>query len=466
MEIYFSDRKFNILAVASTDGSGKYKVSDDHEITDYETNITSFSGIIHFTQEQILAVKEFSTLGNYVFYRKVDGTIACYTIMEINHSPLDGTREFKCEDGALDLLNNVVGETTSVNEQPLSFYLAEVLRDTGFVVGQNYLVNLKRTLSYTNEQTALERLRAILADFGGAKFTIDFEFSNNKISRKVINILEDVGEKKSITLRVDKDVNSITTTGNIYDLMTAIKPLGNALEGSDNAINLIGYSWTDPEGRFKLSDGVLVDTLEAPKWSRLLNTSEGLFKRVIKYDTIDKSELISNALRDLRKNSQPQFNYDVSVVKAPDGIYVGDTINIVDEVDELFLSGKVLQIDRSTADETTDITLGDFLIQQPGFNAQLIQIANEFKQQINDNTPSIVEVIPSKQFFVNGNGSISLTAKVTKGSKDITNDFTSFIWKRYDANNVIDTGFNATGKSINVTAGTSNVYTYYVSVDY
>lgn len=444
-------------------------MSDDHEIINYETDdIIEFTGVLHFdeSQEQLVKVKEMAQLGNYLIYRRHNGDSACLTIMDFTHNPLAGTREISCEDGALDLLNNVVPAIKTTSPQSFQYYWNIVMRDTGFTLGANYFSNQTRTLNYDNETTAVERLRSIISDFGGAKFTIDFEFENMQLKSKTMNIVEDMGDEKDITLRVGRDVDSIVTTGNIYELTTAIRALGGTPEGSNNPITLSGFSWIDPDGRFKLENGVMIDTQEAPKWSRLLSTTGGLFTRAVTYDTLDKGKLASLAVSELKKKSQPVFNYEVNVVNVPSNLNVGDRINIVDEKDELYLSGKALTIDRCSADDTVTLTLGDFRIQYSGIDPQLLQIASDFSKQFDNSVPSEVIITPSKQFFVNGEGTISISAKVVKGKDDITSNFTSFVWRRYDASNVLDTSWTATGKTITVNAGQSNVYTYYCSVDY
>lgn len=466
IEIYFTDREFNPIGIASTDGAGIIKMSDDHEIVDEDTGVIQFTGVLHYEEDQLVKVKEMSALGNYAVYRRHDGSSACQRIMEFTHNPTDGTREIICEDGALDMLNNVVPAFSSPIPQPFEYYFNIVMADTGIKLGANWFKGVTRTLSYDNEATALERLRTLITDFGGGAFTLDFEFDNMELQTKTLNVIEALGQEKDITLRVGTDVNSITTTGNLYDLTTAIKPFGGTPEGSDTPINLSGYSWVDPDGRFKLQNGVIVDTQEAPKWSRLLSISGGLFTRAVTYDTLDKGKLASLAVAELKKNSVPQFNYEVDIANVPEGLDIGDRIDIVDEKDELYLSGRVLVIDRCTAENTTVVTLGEFIIKYSGLNEQLLKIASDFSKQFDQSVPAEVIVTPSKQFFVNGQGQITLTAKVKKGTTDITSNFTSFVWRRYDASNILDATWTATGKQITITAGTSNVYTYYCSVDY
>ncbi|MRB84925.1 hypothetical protein GH851_30805, partial [Bacillus thuringiensis] len=321
-----------------------------------------------FTDKQRDQIKRMSALGNYIIYQRANGSQACMTIMETNYNPTEGTCELICEDGALDLLNNVVSQWTETSAQSFEYYFNKTLADTGFTLNENCFKGLTRTISYDQENTALERLRSIISEFGGGRFRINFEFRNTELVSKSIDIVEELGEEKPITLRVGREVNSITTSGNLYDLTTAVRAFGNQKEGSNVRVSLSGYAWTDPDKRLELRNGALVDTQEAPKWSRLLSTTTGLFTRTKIYDTDDQGTLLSLARQELLKNSQPAVNYEVDLASVPENIEIGDRVDVVDENDELFLSAKVLKMERCTARDETRITLGDFLIQYSGLD--------------------------------------------------------------------------------------------------
>lgn len=469
MEFYFTDRQFNVLGIASTDGSGLIKMIDDHEIMEYESDdLITLSGTLVFgdSQSKLNKVKNMVSLGNYIIYRRYNGTSACLSIMEYNHNPINGERSFKAEDAGLDLLNNVVPTVNVESPQSFDYYYNITMADTGITLRNNIFANTTRTLVYDNESTALERLRANIADFGGGKFLLDFQFQGTKLVGKYIDIVEDVGVDRPVKLRVGKDVGSITTDANIYDLVTAVRPFGGKLEGSDSKVNLVGFEWSDPDSRFKLVNGLLTDTQEAPKWSRLLSTSTGLFTRAITFDTTDKGKLVSLAVQHLKDNSNPAVNYTVNVVNPDVGFDIGDRVDVVDEFDELYINGKVLTIDRSTTNGTIEVILGDFRIVYDGLDKQLVQIANDFSKQFDESIPSQVIVTPSKQFFVNGEGTITLSARVTKGDKDISDLFTQYNWRRYDGSGALDPTFNQKGRTITITAGSSAVYTYKCLVDY
>lgn len=466
MEFHFLNRNFELQGMVSTDEGGTIRMDDDVEKITDENGIIEFTGVVYFTDEMRDKVKRMTALGNYVVYKRQNGDFACVSIMETTREPLSGTVTIICEEAGLDLLNNVVQPEDRGFDETFEAYFNRAMEDTGFVLGENIYSGESRKLKFESENTAVERLRLIIEGFGGGKFKFEYVFLNNKLDKKIIHIVEDLGDEKPITLRVGREVNGITTTGSIYEMMTAVMPFGNTREGTEERIGLSGYPWTDPDKRFEIQAGVLIDTQEAPKWSRIASNTNGLFTRAKTYDADNQADLLALALEDLRKNSAPIVNYEVDLAVTPPNLSIGDTISIADEDDELFLTGKVLEMTYSSARDESTVTLGDFKIQYGGLDQQLQQLADDFSKQFDQSIPAEVIITPSKQFFVDGAGTITLTATVKKGYTDITSQFTSFIWSRHKADNTLDTTFSATGKTITVTAGESSVYTYYCTVDY
>lgn len=465
IEFYFTDRQFRPLGIVSTSGKSIIKISDDEEV-ESENGRISLKMTLHFSPEETAIVKKMAELGNFVVYQHEDGDQIFATIMEKTHDPLNGTHEIVCEDAGLDLLNEVVGVLKPASPQKISWYINSTLADAGFTIHKNEVSNLTRTIHFDSDQTALERLNSICSEFG-CMFKLWFEFDNLEVTNKYIDIVKELGEEKDITLRVGKNVNNIVVSGNVYDLMTAVKPFGGTPENSETPISLYGYKWTDPDGRFKVDSttGTVIDTQESAKWSRVFNSTRGLHTRVMSYETTDKAKLVALAIQTLEQYSTPAINYDVDCIITDEDIKIQDTVFIVDENEELYLSGKILTITRSRTENSVVITLGDFLVQEDNMNQKLIDLANKLEQQLNASTPLVVSIASSQQFFVNGQGSITLTASVKKGALNVTDAFTTFTWSRKDANGVVDTTWNASGRAVTVTSGSKRLYTYYCKVE-
>lgn len=107
---------------------------------------------------------------------------------------------------------------------------------------------------------------------------------------------------------MDKDINNIVTKANIYDLCTAIVATGGTPEGKNEPINLKGYNYKDPNGRFVLNKitGVMQDMESVKIWSRLLsnnnpNPNAGHIQRVKTYETTDQKHFATMLSGSLKK---------------------------------------------------------------------------------------------------------------------------------------------------------------------
>ncbi|MDK9899768.1 phage tail spike protein, partial [Klebsiella pneumoniae] len=255
-------------------------------------------------------------------------------------------------------------------------------------IGINEISNLSRTLKWESEsQTILARLLSLATQFDNAELSFSFEITGTQVVKRYVDVHKKRGADKRITLYMDKDINNIVTKANIYDLCTAIVATGGTPEGKNEPINLKGYNYKDPNGRFLLNKttGVMQDMESVKIWSRLLsnnnpNPNAGHIQRVKTYETTDQKTLCDNVIRELEKASQPAINYETDIANLPDNVKIGDTIYLVDENEKLFLSARVLELTRCYSTNEYKATLGDYLIQDGGVSQSLKELADQLKQ--------------------------------------------------------------------------------------
>ncbi|WP_311832095.1 phage tail protein [Enterococcus asini] len=309
--------------------------------------------------------------------------------MEINNDPLAGECVFLAEDAGVDLINELVGPYTADKAYPIASYISRFTADSGFKIGVNEISNLNRKLEWESEEsTALARILSVATQFDNAELEFRFEVNGLEVVERYIDIFKKRGKDERVTLYVDKDINRITTSGNIYDLGTSLVGIGGTPEGQDNPINLKGYKYTDPDGRYVLgSDGIMRDTVAVQKWSRLLSNDNQAPKsshiqRRKTYETTDQKTLCDDVLRDLKKMAEVELNYEAEIVSMPYGVKIGDTIYLVDEQGELYLSARVLELVRCYSEDRYLATLGNYLIKDSGVDVNLQEIADKLKDQI------------------------------------------------------------------------------------
>ncbi|WP_375155863.1 phage tail protein [Lacticaseibacillus paracasei] len=394
MEYYFSDRKFNIMGVARTTGKGEWLVSADSEVkaTDDRPAI-ALTLTIPFKTDQEQAIDEMAAENNFVLYQDEEGSGHQMVIASVTHDTLAHIHTVVCTDAGNDLMNEVVGAYTADKAYTIADYITRFTNDSGWEIGINEFPTDVRTLTWTDEDTSLSRIKSVANDFD-AVLSFGFVFVGTTAVKRVINIRHEETSDSLISFEMNKDINNIVKTVDIYDMETSVKAYGATPDGSNDPINLIGYSWTDPTGQFVLDQyGFLHDTIAVQKYSRLLsndnpNPTQSDWNRVKTFESTTQATLLQAALADLKKYNHPNVNYEVDLANAP-YVPLNQTVHIVDENQNLFLSAKVLSVERSRAGHYTKLTLGDYANEQPNLYSALKDMAVKI-----ENIPKTVQYYP------------------------------------------------------------------------
>ncbi|MFC2822736.1 MAG: phage tail protein [Lacticaseibacillus rhamnosus] len=394
MEYYFSDRKFNIMGVARTTGKGEWLVSTDSEVkaTDDRPAI-ALTLTIPFKTEQEQAIDEMAAENNFVLYQDEEGNGHQMVIASVTHDTLAHVHKVICTDAGNDLMNEVVGAYTADKAYTIADYIRRFTNDSGWEIGINEFPTEVRTLTWTDEDTSLSRIKSVAKDFD-AVLSFGFVFVGTTAVKRVINIRHEETSDSLISFEMNKDINNIVKTVDIYDMETSVKAYGATPDGSNDPINLIGYHWTDPTGQFVLDQyGFLHDTIAVQKYSRLLsndnpNPTQSDWNRVKTFESTTQATLLQAALADLKKYNHPNVNYEVDLSNAP-YVPLNQTVHIVDENQNLFLSAKVLSVERSRAGHYTKLTLGDYANEQPNLYSALKDMAVKI-----ENIPKAIQFYP------------------------------------------------------------------------
>ena len=151
---------------------------------------------------------------------------------------------------------------------------------------------------------------------------------------------------------------------------------------NDRPITLEGYSYDDKD--FYVVGNVLKSRTALKQWSRFLwkNDDEtqqgGHITKQFSYDTLNQQELCKKAITELKKLREMEVNYDVDIKRLPDNVKIGDRVNIIDDEGELYLSTRILTIERSVTDQTHRAVLGEHLIKTSGISQKIADLAAQF----------------------------------------------------------------------------------------
>ncbi|QOP46954.1 phage tail spike protein [Lacticaseibacillus paracasei] len=394
MDYYFTDRKFNVLGIASTDGDGHWHVSADSEVQSTDDRpAVALTLTIPFQTDQEQAIDEMAAENNFVLYQDEQGDGHQMVIASINHDTLTHIHTVVCTDAGNDLMNVVVNSYKADKAYTIADYILRFTSGSGWEIGTNDFTGNTRTLEWDDTDTALNRIKSVADDFGTV-LSFGFSFVGTTVVRRVINIKQEDTTDSNVFFYINKDINNLVKSVDIYDMETAVYGTGATPDGSYTPINLAGYSWSDPNGRYVLGgDGVLRDTVAVQQYSYLISNgnptpTSGHWERFKSFDSNSQAALLQAVLADLKQHNHPNVNYQIDLVNAP-YVPLNQTVHIADENQNLFLSAKVLSIERSRAEHYTKITLGDYLTETSQVDAQLQAMADQIK-----NIPKTVQYYP------------------------------------------------------------------------
>lgn len=385
MILYFADRHMNVLGQASTELPKGLYISDDLKTEEVEAGVATLEFTLNYTASTRNDAKQYGSVGNYIL-RKNGDEQEFYTIITSEENIFKQEVEIYAEDAGMDLLNETVGEYKADKAYPASYYVEKFSDDSGFEIGINEVSNYNRKLSWEGETTASERILSVATQFD-AEVSYTFEIDRLKIKHKYINLHKKRGVDQGRELRINREVKNIIVKSSVEDLATALSVTDGYPEDSETPINLKGYKYDD--GDIYLSGSTIYSRSAVAKWSRYLSekgNGTGHIVQTYTYDTLSQSELCNRAVSKLKKIYDAAVSYEVELAYLPDGIKIGDTVNIVDDTGELYLSARIMKLESSICNDEYTATLGEYQLKSSGISEKMENLAAQFEKLAKNRT--------------------------------------------------------------------------------
>nr|DAM19817.1 MAG TPA: tail protein [Caudoviricetes sp.] len=387
MEFYFTDRSFHLLGIATagSDHTNDFRISGEIERTNVDAAMVAFTGTLYFPKKQLSKAEAMCQDLNYMLYMDDDDNGRMITITA---SHADGTGyciAFEGTDAGNDLKNEIVDAYKATTQMTFEQYFNIFTGNSGWEIGVNEIPTDVRTLTFDSEDTSYDRMNSVATQFGVETY-FSFSIVGTTMVKCFLNVVKKRGADRGITLRVGDEINRITVDSDSTNLMTAVYARGATPDGSDTPINLVGYSYTDPTGQFVLTkEGYLLDTVSNRIYSRLRQNStatvDGSYlNHVIDYEATTQASLLQSALADLKQNNHPAVNYTIELAKIPQNIRCGDTVQIEQEDRQLYLSARVLELDKCYSNPSSStMVMGDYLLETSQVAKQYQDLAQKLK---------------------------------------------------------------------------------------
>lgn len=375
----------NVLGQASTELPKGLYISDDLKTEEVEAGVATLEFTLNYTASTRNDAKQYGSVGNYIL-RKNGDEQEFYTIITSEENIFKQEVEIYAEDAGMDLLNETVGEYKADKAYPASYYVEKFSDDSGFEIGINEVSNYNRKLSWEGETTASERILSVATQFD-AEVSYTFEIDRLKIKHKYINLHKKRGVDQGRELRINREVKNIIVKSSVEDLATALSVTGGYPEDSETPINLKGYKYDD--GDIYLSGSTIYSRSAVAKWSRYLSekgNGTGHIVQTYTYDTLSQSELCNRAVSKLKKIYDAAVSYEVELAYLPDGIKIGDTVNIVDDAGELYLSARIMKLESSIYNDEYTATLGEYKLKLSGISEKMESLAAQFEKLAKNRT--------------------------------------------------------------------------------
>ena len=233
------DKDLKIIGILDNESQDAIGYSEDKWTRDLETgsSVYEFTAYNRKLSYETVYTNPFNCLniGNYVSFT-YDGEDHIFKIMSVEKT---GTETYcYCENLNLELRNEMVGAYDSgKDELTLEKHIAkmQLLGYTNMVIGLNELSNVKKAVSFSDEETKLSRLLALFQAFGAEhKFTTKLH-SNGKVKEFKVDIYKKkdsdgnggVGRfVKDKILRKGENIKSLKEKQDILEIFNMTVPKG------------------------------------------------------------------------------------------------------------------------------------------------------------------------------------------------------------------------------------------------
>lgn len=459
MIIHILDRKFNTLTAMDNSLPNAMHYYD----SEFHTYIESVS-TLSFTVARNSPDIGHLIVGNYIqFEYKEVQYLMTFRVVDSD----DYEISVEAESLTFDLLNEQVGDYKAPTARSLAEYMKDLLQDTDVVLGLNEVASKKIALEWTGDSSRIERIASVVNYFDAEYELITELNSDRSLKQLTLNVYKKYSvdgtnhgigaDRTDISLEVGKNIAGVRRTMDATELITAIKPTG----ADGLTIKDVEKTEYDALGNVQFYTKKGSDHIYAPMANALYGRNQSeksgyIENSAYSYDTDNRNTLYGNALSFLKTHCEPATTYEVT---GDNDLNIGDTVIIKDfnYYPELLLQARISEQIISFDDPSRNKTVySNYKALQSQLSQSLIDRIDEVRDYVDQVAKTYIFSIKNtgSPMFKNGEGEVTLTAKIERNNQDLTAEFTEFNWIKQNKDGSLDTGWNAEhtgmGKSLTV----------------
>ncbi|MED3650603.1 phage tail spike protein [Heyndrickxia sporothermodurans] len=380
---------------------------------------------------------DYMTFGYHLLKQADDGFFYCYRIGEPEDDVVGPThvkRVHAINLLAWDLTHKIVPAKTfkAANSQDAFEY---ILQQTGWEIGDNDFFGGVKTLEFNAGQNAQYWLDNLTSQFS-VEIRAHVQVHNGKVIRKLVDIVEELGESEGRRLEYSHDLIGLTRKGSDQEMYTKLYVYG----GTNSKGQIVSIASVN-NGREYILDEDANDIYN--------NGGDYLEGYIVNDQILNPSGLLDWGKTQFKKFNHPKFNYTVDVAYLGYTPNLGDHIQVVDfsMQPELTIAARVIQLDESEANPTNNkVILGEFIeivAVTPAIiwelRAKAAQAAQEAAQaksyKIDYSTPDGTDFADSNEKRI--------IIRVYEGREDITAKIpeSNFVWQKINTDGSHDTNW-------------------------
>lgn len=297
----------------------------------------------------------------------------------------DNLLSFEAVNFAVDELDNFIIKDIRPKNRSFSYVINQLLSDSGcdWVLGVcEPIKTVSSTFYYTSMREALKALQEL-----GSEFTFSIEITGNKITKKIINCYNQIGEITNKRFEYGEEVLKIVHQQDRTNIVTALIGRGKGEEVGDGYGRRIEFS----DVEWKKSNGKPLDKPKGQNWIEYPEMtkeygipSNGKMlprKMVVIFDDVeDTSELLQKTYDQLAYYCRPLVQFSTEILGSDS---IGNTVSIHRGDRNYHYQTRVFKVVTDHVNGRVQASLGDNLSGN-SLNRQLSQVQSNISDLDNN----------------------------------------------------------------------------------